>query len=230
MLTTDDIKRMVGIYAAGFVKQGMRVGLGSGSTIYWLIDELKRRIRDGLSFKGVPTSIETKQLAEKAGIPLIGLEEANELDIAIDGADEIDKKGNVIKGGGGALLQEKIVASAAKELIVIADDTKLTDQLGKFPLPVEVIPFGHQQVISKIMQLTTCRKVTLRMRNGQAFVSDHHHYILDCDYGKIGDANGLNDQLHRITGLVETGLFLNMVKSAVIGHRDGRVEVMEFPK
>lgn len=227
-MKTEDIKQLLGAFAADFVRPGMRVGLGSGSTIFWLIEELKKRINAGLEMKGVPTSSTTRQLAEKAGIPLIQLDEIDELDLAIDGADEIDRKGRVIKGGGGALLQEKIVASASKELIIIADETKLTDQFGKHPLPVEVIPFGHQQVMKKIMQSTSCKKVTLRMSDQEVFVTDHQHYILDCAYEKITHADSLNDQLHRIPGLVETGLFINMARKAVIGHFDGKIEVIKF--
>lgn len=228
MLSAGEIKRKLGLYAADLVKKEMVVGLGTGSTVYWLIQELGKRVNQGLSIAIVPTSLETEALAKKAGIPITDLNFIATLQLTIDGADEIDAMGQLIKGGGGALLQEKIVASASGELIIIADSSKLVSQLGTSPLPVEVIPFGYKQVQQKIMNSGGCKKVTLRLKNGQAFVTDHHHYILDCEYEKIDDLVSLNNALHNIPGVVETGLFINMANRSIVGYPDGRIEVMNY--
>jgi ribose 5-phosphate isomerase A len=223
------VKKNVGIYAAEFVKQGMRLGLGSGTTVYWFIQELGQRIKQGLQITTVATSKETARLAEQAGITVTDLNElGGQLSLTIDGADEIDLQGQLIKGGGGALLQEKIVAAASRELIIIADSSKLVSCLGKFPLPVEVIPFGCKQVEQRIMKIGTCGKITLRKKDGKIFVTDHHHYILDCEFEKITDPAALNTSLHLIPGVVETGLFIDMANQAVIGYEDGRVEVITY--
>ena len=148
--------------------------------------------------------------------------------MTIDGADEIDPQGRLIKGGGGALLQEKIVAAASDELIIIADSSKLVQQLGKFPLPVEVIPFGYKQVEQKIIAAGFCKKISLRKKNSEIFVTDHGHYILDCDCDRIPDVSALNLSLHLIPGVVETGLFVNMASKAIIGHEGGKIEVINF--
>lgn len=228
MKSREEIKKQLGIYAADFVKQGTTIGLGTGSTVYWLIQELGERIKQGLNIAIVPTSVQTMMLAQKVGITITDLDTITSLPLTIDGADEIDTQGQMIKGGGGALLQEKIVASASKELIIIADSSKFVSQLGKFPLPVEVIPFGYKQVIQKIIQTGICKKVTLRQKNEQPFITDHHHYILDCECEKIENAVFLNNALHNIPGVVETGLFINMANKAVAGHEDGRIEVIVY--
>ncbi len=227
-MTSEEIKKNVGVYAVNFVKHGMTIGLGSGTTVYWFIKELGKRIKQGLSIKTVPTSIAIDRLAKDAGIAISDLNEIESLPLTIDGADEIDPNGQLIKGGGGALLQEKIVAAASDELIIIADNSKLVQQLGKFPLPVEVVPFGHKQVQQKIVSSGLCRTVNLRQKNNQPFVTDHQHYILDCAFEKINDAFALNSVLHLIPGVVETGLFIDMASRAIIGHEDGRIELIKF--
>lgn len=224
----EEAKKIVGVYAADFVKPGMTIGLGSGTTVYWLIQELGKRVVQGLNIKIVPTSKQTAQLATQAGITVIDLNEIDKLPLTIDGADEIDTRGYLIKGGGGALLQEKIVAAASDELIIIADHSKLVEQLGKFPLPVEIIPFGYKQVKKKIVDSTGCRKVSLRKKNEEIFVTDHQHYILDCDYEKINDAAKLNSALHLIPGVVETGLFIKMANKAIIGFENGKIDMIEY--
>ena len=180
-MSRDEIKKRVGVYAVDLVKQGITIGIGSGSTVYWFIEELGNRVKQGLEITAVPTSLQTAELAGKAGIPVSDLNNIDKLLLTIDGADEIDPQGRLIKGGGGALLQEKIVAAASDELIIIADSAKLVQQLGKFPLPVEVIPFGYKQVEQKIMAAGFCKKISLRKKNSEIFVTDHGHYILDCD-------------------------------------------------
>jgi len=228
MLSSQEIKKNAGLYAADLIKNGMSFGLGTGTTVYWLIQELGARVAQGLEIRAVPTSEQTVQLAGEAGIPLTDLNELDSLAIAIDGADEIDPYGNLIKGGGGALLQEKIVAAASERLVIIADQSKLVSRLGKFPLPVEVIPFGYKQVMRRILDSGLCREVKLREKNGQPFVSDHHHYILDCRFDTIEHPLFLNASLENIAGVVETGLFINMAAQAIIGYEDGKIEMIRF--
>jgi len=228
MLSPEEIKKNAGVLAADWVKHGMTIGLGTGTTVYWLIQELGKRIRDGLQVTAVPTSRQTAELAREAGIRVTDLDAVDNLVLAIDGADEIDSKGWMIKGGGGALLQEKIVAAAANELLIIVDQSKLVEVLGKFPLPVEVIPFGHRQVRSRILAAAAASSVLLREKDGKPFITDHGHYILDCSYERIGDAPALNSTLHMMPGVVETGLFINMAAHALIGREDGTVEVVHF--
>lgn len=228
MLTPEEIKKNAGHYAADLVEQGMSFGLGTGSTVYWLIQELGKRVAGGLEIRAIPTSLQTAQLAREAGIPLADMNEIDSLPLAIDGADEIDPYGQLIKGGGGALLQEKIVASAADKFVIIADQSKLVPRLGAFPLPVEVIPFGYKQVIRRIMDSGLCHEVKLREKNGQPFITDHQHYILDCRFKAIEHSLFINAALENIAGVVETGLFLNMASQAIIGHEDGKIEVIRF--
>jgi len=227
-MSRDEIKKKTGVYAADLVKPGMAIGIGSGSTVYYFIEELAIRVEQGLEITAVPTSLQTAQLANKAGIPISDLDYIDKLILTIDGADEIDPEGRLIKGGGGALLQEKIVASASEELIIIADNSKLVPQLGKFPLPVEVIPFGYRQVEQKIIADGFCQEISLRKKNNEAFITDNGHYILDCDCKKISDALELNIALHLIPGVVETGLFINMANKAIIGSGDGEIKVIKF--
>ena len=224
----DEIKKKVGVYAADLVKQGMTIGIGSGSTVFWLIEELGNRVKRGLKIIVVPTSLQTAELAGQTGITVSDLTNIDKLSLTIDGADEIDPQGQLIKGGGGALLQEKIVAAASDELIIIADSSKLVSQLGKFPLPVEVIPFGYKQVRQKIIAQGLCKKIALRKKNSEIFVTDNGHYILDCHFEKIAEASALNVSLHLIPGVVETGLFINMANKAIIGYEEGRIEVINL--
>ena len=224
MLTHEEIKKQLGKYAAGLVPANATIGLGSGSTIRWLIEELAKRVQQGLSIKIVPTSVQSKSLAEKAGIGSVDLNDVDSLPLTIDGADEINGEFQLIKGGGGALLQEKMVASVSEKLIIIADESKCVTQLGRFPLPVEVVPGGWKQVQKKIMAIG-CGKVVLRKLNDDVFVTDNGHYILDCYFEKIDDAVALDISLHLIPGVVETGLFINMAHTAVIGYADGRIEM-----
>lgn len=223
MFSQEEIKKRTGAYAADYVEQGMTIGLGTGSTVYWLLQELGKRVQGGLHFRAVPTSRQTQTLATELGIPLADLNNVDSLALTLDGADEIAPGLQLIKGGGGALLQEKIVAAASKQLIIIADENKVVNTLGKFPLPVEVIPFGWKQVQKKITQQLGCQLVELREKNGGTFVSDHGHYILDCHFSQIADPAELNEALHLIPGVVETGLFVSMADIAVVGYADGRI-------
>ncbi len=224
MLTQDEIKKKLGKYAADLIPANTTIGMGSGSTIFWLIEELALRIKQGFSLSIVATSSQTKKLASEAGITIVELNDIDTLPLAIDGADEIDEQLQLIKGGGGALLQEKMVAAASEKLIIIADESKYVQQLGKFPLPVEVIPTGWKQVRKKIISLG-CKDVQLRKANGLPFITDTGHNILDCYFERIDDAARLNISLNLIPGVVETGLFINMTHAAIIGYADGRIEM-----
>ncbi|SME48394.1 Ribose-5-phosphate isomerase A [Bacillus mobilis] len=215
-----NLKQLAGEYAANFVKDGMKVGLGTGSTVYWLIQKLGERVKEGLSIQAVPTSKETEVLAKQLSIPLIPLNEIGILDLTIDGADEIDSNLQLIKGGGGALLREKIVASSSKELIIIADESKLVTHLGTFPLPVEITPFSWKQTESKIQTLDC--QTTLRLKNNETFITDNNNVIIDCVFPHdISNPANLHTQLKMITGVVETGLFVNMTSKAIIGTKNG---------
>jgi ribose 5-phosphate isomerase A len=225
MLTPEQIKKNLGKYAADMVPANSIIGMGTGSTVYWLIQELAVRVRNGFSIRIVPTSTQTKKLAAEAGIGSMALNEVDVLAMTIDGADEIDDHFQLIKGGGGALLQEKMVAAASQKLIIIADESKLVKQLGHFPLPVEVIPVGWKQVQKKIISAGS-EKAELRKAGDQPFVTDNGHYILDGYFEKIEDAASLNMRLHLIPGVVETGLFINMADRVVIGRADGNIEIL----
>jgi ribose 5-phosphate isomerase len=223
MLSSLEMKKLAGAKAAQLVQEGMIVGLGSGSTAYWLITELgKRNQREDLRITAVPTSRETEKLATQLGIGCTTLNNVDKIDIAIDGADEIDPQWQLIKGGGGALLQEKMVAAFSEKLVIIADHTKLVPHLGRFPLGIEVIPYGWKIIAGKLQQQYGVN-VSLRQKNNGPFVTDHGHYILDAAFGSIEDPVALDQQLHSIPGIVETGLFIDMVDEVIIAYPDGKV-------
>ena len=203
----------------------MVLGLGSGSTVFYLIEALGKKVKEGLTCLAVPTSGQTRLLAAKNNIPLADLNDIPTIDLTIDGADEIDAELQLIKGGGGFLLQEKMVAAASKELVIIADHGKLKPKLGNFPLPVEVIPYGWKQVkrhIQEQLQIDT----VLRVKQGKPFVTDHGHYILDLDCKAIKDVKAMNLTLLQIPGIVETGLFINMCNKALIADADGQITTL----
>ena len=229
----DTAKLAAAERAVSFVQDGMRLGLGTGSTAAWMVRCLGRRVRDeGLQIVGVPTSEHTAVLARAEGIEIVTLEEAGWLDLTIDGADEFDGDLNLIKGGGGALLREKIVASASDRMIVIADAGKHVAQLGDFPLPVEVIRFGWQSTRDQIAELleefdVARREITLRLRDDVPFVTDEGNYILDLELGQIADPRHLALLLNQIPGTVENGLFIDLCDLAIVGHVDGNVTLVE---
>ena len=197
----------------------MVIGLGTGSTALWTIRRLGERVRrEGLRVTAVPTSEETRALAAKEGILLTTLDDVLQLDLAIDGADEVDRGGRLIKGGGGALLREKLVASAAREFVVVADETKLVATLGRFALPVEVVQFAWALTARRVAG-TGCAP-RRREHMGGPFVTDNGNYILDCDYGVIAEPARLHEELKLLPGVVETGLFIGMASAAIIS--DGR--------
>ena len=230
----DKAKFVAAKRAADYVEDGMRVGLGTGSTAAWLVRCLGEQVREGgLRFKGVPTSTRTADLAREVGIEVTTLDEAKWLDVTIDGADEFDGDLNLIKGGGGALLQEKIVATASDQMIVIADVGKEVEHLGSFPLPVEVIPFGWQSTQALIEETLVSmdvlgRQSTLRMNGDRPFVTDEGNHILDLHLQRIGNPRQLSLVMNQMPGVVENGLFIDICDAVVIGYGDGRVEIRDI--
>jgi ribose 5-phosphate isomerase A len=217
----DQEKQVAARAAVDLVEAGSIVGLGSGSTAAYAVRFLAERVRNGLKIVGIPTSQHTQHLAEQLGIPLVTLDEHPKIDIDVDGADEIDPQLNLIKGGGGAFLREKIVASVSRRFIVIADSAKQVKRLGKFPLPVEVVPFAESLIKPQIEALGA--KVSLRnYAYGNPYVTDEGHHILDCTFGEIVDPAALAEKLCHIPGVVEHGLFIGMAELAFIG-KDGKV-------
>ena len=242
-MANDQEKKAAARASLAFVHDGDIVGLGSGSTAEYAVRFLGERIQAGLKIRGIPSSQRTKELAESAGIPLTTLEEFPNIDVTIDGADEIDPELQLIKGGGGALLREKIVASASKRMVVIADSSKRVQILGKFPLPVEVIPMAEPLLSKKITALGASVKLRLkkisacegsgkphRDANGDPFVTDEGHHILDCHFGEIPDPRALARQLDSLTGIVEHGLFVDIATVALIGKGDDVVEFRRTPR
>ncbi|MBT9244183.1 ribose-5-phosphate isomerase RpiA [Gemmobacter fulvus] len=230
----DKAKFVAAKRAVEFVESGMKLGLGTGSTAAWMVRCLGERIREeGLKVVGVPTSTRTAELARQVGVPIMSLDEAKWLDLTIDGADEIDPQLNLIKGGGAALLQEKIVATASDQMIVIADAAKDVAQLGAFPLPVEVIPFGWQTSKALIEEMLVSldvlgRDCTLRMNGDAPLVTDEANYIIDLHLKRIGNPRQLALVLNQIPGVVENGLFIDICDKVVIGHGDGRVVLRDI--
>ncbi|SFD50082.1 ribose-5-phosphate isomerase RpiA [Roseivivax sediminis] len=230
----DKAKFVAARRAADFVEDGMRVGLGTGSTAAWLVRCLGEMVREnGLRIRGVPTSSRTASLARDEGIEVITLDEARWLDITIDGADEFDGALNLIKGGGGALLQEKIVATASDRMVVIADAAKEVAHLGAFPLPVEVVPFGWRTTEALVAEALESmdvmgRETALRMNGTEPYVTDEGNYILDLRLGRIGNARQLALVLNQMPGVVENGLFIDICDTVVVGHGDGRLELRDI--
>jgi ribose 5-phosphate isomerase A len=219
-------KREAAARALEFVQPGMRLGLGTGSTARHFVELLGERVGAGLNVVCVPTSEATRNQAESLGIPLTTLDETPQLDLTVDGADEIAPDLTLIKGGGGALLREKIVAAASARLIVIADDTKLVPMLGRFPLPVEVMPFGlaaTRRAVEAAAAASGAPGPTLlrRTKDGETFVTDGGHWILDAALERIPDPKGLATRLAAIPGVVEHGLFLGLAHIAILAGRDG---------
>jgi ribose 5-phosphate isomerase A len=229
----DKAKYVAARRAVDFVEDGMRVGLGTGSTAAWMVRALGDVVReDGLMITTVATSVRTAELAREVGLVVKSLDEVRWLDLTIDGADELDADLNLIKGGGGALLHEKIVATASDRMVVIADHSKSVDRLGAFPLPVEVIPFGWQTTKALIEEMlsnveVTDRAVELRMTGAEPFRSDEGNMILDLHLRSIGNAGQLSLVLNQIPGVVENGLFLDICDIAIIGHADGTVDLKD---
>jgi ribose 5-phosphate isomerase A len=229
----DELKRQAAARALEHVRDGMKLGLGTGSTAKHFVELLGERVRAGLNVLCVPTSEVTRADAERFGIRLTTLDDIDRLDLTVDGADEIDHAFNLIKGGGGALLREKIVAAASDRMIVIADDSKWVETLGRFPLPVEVIPFGLSATLRAIAQAFAKSSVSGQMvirngRDGHAFVTDGGHWIVDAHLGRISDVPRLAGLLNAIPGVVEHGLFIGLASTVVLAGAHG-IRVVERP-
>jgi ribose 5-phosphate isomerase A len=229
----DELKRQAAARALEHVRDGMKLGLGTGSTAKHFVELLGMRVRAGLNVIGVPTSEATRADAVRCGIALTTLDDIDRLDLTVDGADEIDPALNMIKGGGGALLREKIVASASDRMIVIADETKWVEALGRFPLPIEVIPFGlaaTQRAIGRAFAQNgvSGQMVVRKGKDGHVFVTDGGHWIVDAHLGRIADAPRLAGLLASIPGVVEHGLFIGLASTAVLAGAHG-IRVVERP-
>ncbi|ECB9720116.1 ribose-5-phosphate isomerase RpiA [Listeria monocytogenes] len=219
-------KKLAGEKACEWIEDGMVVGLGTGSTVYYTIEKLGQMVNNGLHITGVATSDETTKQAEKLGIPLKSLNDLTEIDVTIDGADEIDTNFQGIKGGGGALLREKMVASASLKNIWVVNEEKLVRTLGKFPLPLEVIPFGWKQIertLAKEQIQTNLRKQS----NGEVYVTNNGNYILDIVNQSFTDAEMWQEKLAQIPGVVEHGLFLDYVDVIICGKANGETEIIK---
>ena len=229
----DELKRRAAACALERVSDGMKLGLGSGSTAKHFVELLGERVSAGLKVIGVPTSEVTRADAERCGIPLTTLDDIDRLDLTVDGADEVDPALDLIKGGGGALLREKIVAAASDRMIVIADDSKWVETLGRFPLPVEVIPFGFAATRRALAEaFEECglsgQMVVRKGGNGHAFVTDGGHWIVDAHLGRIADAPRLSGLLNAIPGVVEHGLFTGLASTVVLAGLQG-IRIVERP-
>ena len=220
-------KRNAAIAAMEFVEDGMTLGLGTGSTAKHFVELLADEVADGLVVRGVPTSEQTRRLAEAHAVPLLDVEQVEQIHLTVDGADEVDELGNLIKGGGAALLREKIIANASDHMVVIADSSKHVERLGVFPLPVEVTKFGFTVTAKKVFDVLVASgierpKVQLRMNEGnEPLVTDGGNFILDCHCKRIPDAEATAARLSAIPGVVEHGLFIELARTVIIGGEDG---------
>lgn len=212
-------KKIAGEKAAEFVKDGMILGLGTGSTAKYLVDCVGEMVKNGLKIQAVPTSKATEQQALALGIPLLDISEADHIDLDIDGVDEIDRDFNATKGGGGALFREKVIADLANEVIWIMDESKLVEHLGAFPLPVELLPYGHTIVFRKLEAYGY--HPVMRRKDGQLFVTDNGNYIADLHLGTDMDIQGVKTTLDHIVGVLETGQFLKMCRRIIVGTDHG---------
>ena len=213
-MANDQEKEAAARASLRYVKDGQVVGLGTGSTAAYFIKLLGEQVKGGLTIRGIPTSVRSRDLALSLGIPLTTLDECQEIDVTVDGADEVDPQLRLIKGGGGAALREKIVASATRTMVVVADASKQVQRLGKFPLPVEVIQFAQAVVAKRISALGA--QVQVRTNpDGTPYVSDENNHILDCRFGEIQDADRLACALSQMPGVVEHGLFIGMASVAI---------------
>ncbi|MGI4746535.1 MAG: ribose-5-phosphate isomerase RpiA [Janthinobacterium lividum] len=216
-----------------YLKDGMRIGLGSGTTSHWFVRALGEKVREGFDVAGVPTSTATRDLAIQCGVPLLDLNDVEELDLTIDGADEIDHAGRMIKGGGACLLWEKMVARVSRRMVAVVDDAKVVETLGKFPLPIEVIRFGWRSTgreLQKLFGRFGHEHAPMILRGGEAnpVITDSGHYILDWQLDRIERPDELAPLFNEIPGVVEHGLFVGIAHEMVIGHADGSADIVRL--
>ncbi len=215
------MKKLAAEKSINHIQNEMIVGLGTGSTVEYMLKHLAEQIKKGLHITGVPTSMHTKKTAEKLGIPLAKLDDITELDITIDGADEVDSNLNLIKGGGGALTREKIIAYNSKKLIIIVDESKVVKGLGaNFPIPVEVVKFGWR-FTKKSLEELNCETERRDVMENEPFITDNSNYIIDCDFGRIDNPTELEQILNAIPGVVENGLFIGLADEVIVGSKQG---------
>ena len=216
----EELKKLAAEKAVEYVEDGMIVGLGTGSTVEYSLRKLGTLVKDGLKIKAIPTSMHTKRIAKEENIPLTTLEENPEIDLTIDGADEVDSNLNLIKGGGGALTREKIIAYHSKKVIIIVDDSKVVKALGiDFSLPVEVLKFGWTST-KKVIEGFGCN-VKMRKIMGEPFITDNSNYVLDCEFEKIDEPEQLETDLNLVPGVVENGLFIGLTTKVIVGGKQG---------
>ncbi len=217
----EELKKLAGEEAVKYIEDGMIVGLGTGSTIEYTIRKLGKMIREGLDIQGIPTSIHTKRIAKEENIPLTTLDENPDIDITIDGADEVDSNLNLIKGGGGALTREKIIAFNSKKVIIVVDDSKIVKALGiDFALPVEIVKFGWTST-KKTLEDFGCDVSLREVMKNEPFITDNGNYILDCDFERIQDPAQMEIDINLIPGVVENGLFIDLVNEVIVGGKQG---------
>lgn len=212
-------KKIAGYKAAEYIEDGMTLGLGTGSTAFYMVERVGQLVANGMKLQAVATSAATEKQAKELGIPLLSINDVDHIDLAIDGVDEIDGEFNAIKGGGGALFREKIVATLANRVIWIMDESKLVKSIGNFHLPVEILPYGYTQVLKTMEKLDL--KPVLRVRDGKTFVTDNGNYIADLHLGAPMNIADVKEKLSGIVGVLETGLFLNMCEKIVVGTDNG---------
>jgi len=222
-----DAKRIAAERAVEYIKDGMVVGLGTGSTAYWAIEKMGEKVHEGLNIKAIATSLRSEEQAKKLGINIVTFSDVDKIDLTIDGADEVDFDLNLIKGGGGALLREKIVAAASKRLVIVVDERKMVNCLGAFPLPVEIVRFGHESTVRQLRSLG-CKAIIREAGDGSYYVTDNGNYIVDCHFNRIANPKELNDKINMIPGVVENGLFINMACKVIVGYKNG--DIKEFDK
>lgn len=218
-------KQLAAEKAVSFLDDGMTIGLGTGSTAYWAIEKIGEKVKkDKWKIKAIATSLRSEEQARSLGIPIVDFSSVHAIDITIDGADEVNEKLQLIKGGGGALLREKIVATNSLQMIVVADESKWVATLGKFPLPVEVVHFGWERTFEKL-QILGCDP-TRRMNGTEPYLTDNGNYIIDCAFGVIKDPPALHESVNAITGVVDNGLFIHIASKLVLGFNNGETRVI----
>jgi ribose 5-phosphate isomerase A len=218
-------KQLAAEKAVSFLDNGMTIGLGTGSTAYWAIEKIGEKVKnERWNIKAIATSIVSEEQARGLGIPIFDFSSISTIDVTIDGADEVDPKLQLIKGGGGALLREKIVATNSKQMIVVADESKWVETLGKFPLPVEVVHFGWERTFYKL-QMLGCEAIR-RMKGTDPYITDNGNYIVDCAFGEIKDPPLLQELINAITGVVDNGLFIHIASKLVLGCNNGETRVI----